>query len=59
MGIPLLLPLPVQSEEDLQAWVMAAADIGQPGFGDRVYQNMVCSYHVCVEVAGRHIESFL
>ena len=41
----------VESEEDLLAWVMAAADVVLPGIGDRVYQNMVQKYRVCVEVA--------
>ena len=50
---------PVDSEEDLLARVMAAADIGKKGIGDRVYENMVRRYRVCVEVAGRHIEPFL
>ena len=49
----------VESEEDLLAQVMAAADVGLPGIGDRVYQNMVRTYCVCVEVTGRHIECFL
>ncbi|KAJ8882818.1 hypothetical protein PR048_014632 [Dryococelus australis] len=31
---------PVESEEDLLAQIMAAADLGLPGIGDRVYQNM-------------------
>ncbi|KAJ8878367.1 hypothetical protein PR048_018944 [Dryococelus australis] len=39
---------PVESEEDLLARVMAAADLGRPGIGDRVYQNMVRRYRVCV-----------
>ncbi|KAJ8865767.1 hypothetical protein PR048_033289 [Dryococelus australis] len=30
----------VESEEKLPARVMAAADLGRPGIGDRVYQNM-------------------
>ena len=39
---------------------MAAAYVELPGIGDRVYQNMVRSrYRVCVQVAGRHVESFL
>ncbi|KAJ8886198.1 hypothetical protein PR048_012407 [Dryococelus australis] len=29
-----------ESEEDLLTWIMAAADLGRPGIGDRVYQNM-------------------
>ncbi|KAJ8866317.1 hypothetical protein PR048_032160 [Dryococelus australis] len=50
---------PVNSEEDLLAQIIAAADLKLPGIGDRVYQNMVRRYRVCVEVAGRHIEPFL
>ncbi|KAJ8886349.1 hypothetical protein PR048_012560 [Dryococelus australis] len=38
---------------------MAAADLGLPGIGDRVYQNMVRRYRVCVDVTGHHIEPFL
>ena len=49
----------VNSEEDLLARVMAAADVGLQRIGDRVYQNMVRRYCVCVEVAGRHVEPFL
>ena len=37
----------MESEEDLLARVMAAADVGLPSIGDRVYQNMV---RVCAEV---------
>ena len=37
----LVYETPVDSEEDLIAQVMAAADIGLPGICDRVYQNMV------------------
>ena len=36
-----------------------SADVALPGIGDRVYQNMVRRYCVCVEVAGCHIEPFL
>ena len=50
---------PVDSEEDLVAWVLAAVDVGPQSIGDRVYENMVCRYHVCVVVAGRHIKPFL
>ena len=39
--------------------VMAEADVGLQGISDRVYQNMVHRYRVCIEVAGRHIEPFL
>ena len=49
----------VKSEEDLLSQVMAAADVGIPGIGDRLYQNMVRRYRVFVEVAGRHIEPSL
>ena len=49
----------MESEEDLLARVMAAADVGLAGVGDRVYQNMLRRYGVCVEVNGRHIEPFL
>ena len=38
---------------------MAAADVGLQGIGDSVYENMVCRYRTCVEVAGPHIEPFL
>ncbi|KAJ8885964.1 hypothetical protein PR048_012170 [Dryococelus australis] len=50
---------PVESEEDLLARIMAAADLGLPGIGDRVYQKMVLRYRVCVDVTGRHIDPFL
>ncbi|KAJ8897575.1 hypothetical protein PR048_002924 [Dryococelus australis] len=49
---------PAESEEDLLARIMAAAYLGLPGIGDRVYQNMVRGYRVCVDVTGRHIEPF-
>ncbi|KAJ8866211.1 hypothetical protein PR048_032054 [Dryococelus australis] len=39
---------PVESEEGLLARIMAAADLGRPRIGDRVYQNMVHRYRVCV-----------
>ena len=55
----LVYETPVDSEEDLMAWVMTAADIRLQGIGDCVYKNMVCRYCVCVEVAGHHIEPFL
>ncbi|KAJ8878129.1 hypothetical protein PR048_022596 [Dryococelus australis] len=48
----------VESEEELLARVMAAVDLGRPGIGDRVYQNMARRYCVCVDVASRHIEPF-
>ena len=44
----------------LLARVMAVVDVGsQRRTGDRMYENMVRRYRVCVEVAGRHIEPFL
>ncbi|KAJ8881860.1 hypothetical protein PR048_018346 [Dryococelus australis] len=49
----------VESEEELLARIMAAADLGLLGIGDRVYQKMVRRYRVCVDVAGRHSEPFL
>ena len=49
----------MESEEDLLERVMASADVGLPGIGDRVYQNVVPRYCVCVEAAGRHIEPLL
>ena len=55
----LVYETPVDSEEDLLARVMAAANVGLPGIGDRVDKNTVCRYCACVEVAGHHIESFL
>ena len=54
-----LAEIPVEPEEDLLALVMAAADVGLPGIGDRVYQNKICRYCVCVEIRGCHIEPFL
>ena len=45
-------------EEDLLARVMAAADVGDPTIGNRVYQNVIRRYHTCVDFGGRHIESF-
>ena len=50
---------PEELEEDLLAWVMAAADVALQGIGDCVYENMICRYRVCVEVTGHHIEPFL
>ena len=55
----LIYETPVESEEDLLARVMAAADVGLSGIGSRVYQHMVRRYRECVEVAGRHIEIIL
>ena len=43
---------PVDSD-DLLARVTAAVDVGLQGTGDRVYENMLRRYRVCVEVAGR------
>ena len=40
------------------ALVMAVADVGLQGISDRVYETMVSRYRVCIEVAGRHMESF-
>ena len=39
--------------------MMTTAEVGLPGIGARVYQNMLRWYRVCVEVAGRHTEPFL
>ncbi|KAJ8872168.1 hypothetical protein PR048_025770 [Dryococelus australis] len=47
------------SVEVLLAWIRSATDLGLPGIGDRVYQNMVRRYRVCVDVSGRHIEPLL
>ena len=55
----LVYETPVNSEEDLLAWVMAAADVEPQGIGHHVYKSMVGKYRVCVEVAGCHIEPFL
>ena len=55
----LVYETPVDSEEDLLARIMAAADVGLPDIGDHVYQNMLRRYRVCVEVADRHTELFL
>ena len=51
----LIYEVPLESEEDLLEWVMAAADVG-----DRAFRNMgpYVRYRVCVEVAGRHIVAF-
>ena len=54
----LVYETPMDSEEDSLAWDMAAADVGLEGIGDRVYEKMVRRSLACVEVAGRHIESF-
>ncbi|KAJ8886450.1 hypothetical protein PR048_012661 [Dryococelus australis] len=48
---------PVKSE-DLLARIMAAADIGLPGIGDCVCQNMVHRFRVCIGNAGRNLEPF-
>ncbi|KAJ8870549.1 hypothetical protein PR048_029572 [Dryococelus australis] len=37
----LIYETPVDSEKDLLARIMVAANLGLPGIGDRVYQNMV------------------
>ena len=52
----LVYEIPVDSEEDLLARVLAAEGAGLQGIGDGVYQNVVRRYRVCVEVAGRHFE---
>ena len=49
----LMYKIQVESQNDLLAQVMAAAGVGLSGIGDHVYQNMICRYCVCVEVAGR------
>ena len=49
----------MDSEEGLLARVMAASNFEMQGIGDREYKNMVRTYRVCVEVAGRHIKPFL
>ena len=52
-GGPIALPAhspdltPVDSEEDLLAQVMAVADVGLSGIGDRVYVNILHRYHQC------------
>ena len=57
--------LPVRQHEELELRDLCrikgrpGADVRLPGIGDRVYQNMVRRYRVCVEVAGRHIGSSL
>ena len=55
----LIYKIPVESEEELLVRVMPEADVDLPGIGDRVNQNTVRRYRVCVEVAGRHVESSL
>ena len=54
----LIYKTPVASEEDLLALVMAAAVVGEPRIGGRVYQKMVQRYRICVDVGGRHIGPF-
>ena len=51
----LVYKTPVDSEEDLLAWVMAAVDVGLTEIGDRVYENMVRR----TLYAGLHTEPFL
>ena len=46
----LIYEIPVASEEDPLARVMAATDVGGRRIGDSVYQNMVRKYRICVEV---------
>ena len=48
----LIYETPVESEEDLLGRVMAAADVGLPGIGDRMYQNMVPSTGVTLHRQG-------
>ncbi|KAJ8895721.1 hypothetical protein PR048_001058 [Dryococelus australis] len=48
----------VESEKELLAPIIAAADLGLPGIGGRVCQNIVRRYRVCVDVTGRHIKPF-
>ena len=55
----LIYETPVASKEDLLAQVMTAADVRGSKFSDRVYQNIVWRYCICVEVIGCHIEPFL
>ena len=57
----LVYETPVQSEEDLLARVLAAAESIQqtPGFVDRVYGNMRRRYTLCNEQQGRHVEQLL
>ena len=55
----LIYEAPVASEEDLLVWVTAVVDVGGPSIGNRVYQNIVWRYHICVDVGGCHIEPFL
>ena len=40
----LVYETPVDSEKNLLARVMAAADVGLQDTGDRVNENMVCRY---------------
>ena len=49
----------MDSKEDLLTRVMTVTGVGLQGVDDHVYENMVRRCRVCVEVAGRHIESFL
>ena len=55
----LVYETPVDAEEYLLARAMVLADVGLQGIGDRVHENIVRCYRVCVEIAGRHIEHFL
>ena len=50
----------VESEEDLLAWVMAAAYVGLPDIDYRVYQNMLRRYRVLYVLKSlvRHLEPF-
>ena len=55
----LVYEIPVDSEKDLLAQVMAAVDVGLQGIGDLGYQNMVRRHCLCVEVTSRYIKPFL
>ena len=57
----LVYETPVESEEDLLARIMAAAQEIQetPGIFERVYENMLRRCNVCIELGGRHIEQLL
>ena len=55
----LIFEIPVESEEELPAQVVAAADVGLQDIGDRVYHNMVCRYCLCWSGWLSHREPFL
>ncbi|KAJ8877955.1 hypothetical protein PR048_022418 [Dryococelus australis] len=46
---------PAESKEDLLARIMDAADLGLPGFGDRVYRNMVRRSNLHNTASGREL----